>query len=151
MRNIKYIVIHCSATPQDWTADELEDYFHNDKGWNNPGYHTVFEPDGYHYELLPIEQIANGVKGHNYHSIHIAYIGGVDENYNAIDNRTEAQRLNMAEYIRNFSIGFPNAEIVGHRDLSPDTDNSGEVEPDEWIKECPSFEVSEWLKIIGLK
>lgn len=151
MRDIKYIVIHCTATPQTWTADDLESYFYNDKGWNNPGYHIVFEPDGHHYELLPFQEIANGVKGHNYHSLHICYIGGVDENFNAIDNRTKDQKSNMALYLESLAIGWPEAKIVGHRDLSPDTDNSGEVEPDEWIKECPSFEVSEWLKKIGIK
>lgn len=151
MRNIKYIVIHCSATPQTWTHDDLLKYFYEDKGWNNPGYHTVFEPDGQHFELLPIHKIANGVKGHNYHSIHVCYIGGVDENMNALDNRTKEQKENMAIYIDSFARAFPEAKIVGHRDLSPDLDNDGEVQPNEWVKECPSFEVSEWLKEIGIK
>lgn len=151
MRDIKYIVIHCTATPQTWTAKDVERYFYEDKGWNNPGYHTVFEIDGSHRELLPIHEIANGVKGHNYHSIHITYIGGVDSNMNAFDNRTQSQQDNMALYIDSLHRGFPDAEIVGHRDLSPDLDNDGEVQPDEWVKECPSFEVSEWLNQIGIK
>ena len=33
-------------------------------------------------------------------------------------------------------------EAVGHRDLSPDLNGNGEVEPMEWTKECPCFEVN---------
>jgi N-acetyl-anhydromuramyl-L-alanine amidase AmpD len=35
--------------------------------------------------------------------------------------------------------------VVGHRDLSPDLDGDGQVEPHEWIKLCPAFEVRDWL------
>ena len=32
-----------------------------------------------------------------------------------------------------------------HRDLSPDLNGNGEIEPEEWIKACPCFEVkAEW-------
>ena len=32
-----------------------------------------------------------------------------------------------------------------HRDLSPDLNGNGEIEPEEWIKACPCFEASkEW-------
>ena len=33
------------------------------------------------------------------------------------------------------------AKVVGHRDLSPDRNGNGEIEPEEWIKACPCFEV----------
>ncbi|WP_234086777.1 N-acetylmuramoyl-L-alanine amidase [Azonexus sp. R2A61] len=36
--------------------------------------------------------------------------------------------------------------IVGHRDLSPDQNKNGVVEPFEWLKTCPGFDVSAWLK-----
>jgi len=151
MRKINKLVAHCTATPPNsWTIEDLEDYFYNKKGWNHPGYHTVFREDGRHYELLSFDQIANGAIGHNSDSVHVCYLGGVDSDGNAKDTRTAAQKANMAMYIKNLSIAFPQARILGHRDLSPDVDGSGEVEPDEFIKECPSFEVSEWLKNIGL-
>ena len=38
---------------------------------------------------------------------------------------------------------YPETKVVGHRDLSPDVNGNGEVEPVEWTKECPSFEVKE--------
>lgn len=36
---------------------------------------------------------------------------------------------------------YPEAKVVGHRDLSPDVNGNGEVEPMEWTKECPYFKV----------
>lgn len=42
---------------------------------------------------------------------------------------------------------FPGCRVCGHRDLSPDLDGDGEIEPEEWIKACPCFEASkEWDK-----
>jgi len=35
--------------------------------------------------------------------------------------------------------------ICGHRDLSPDADGDGTVEPREWTKTCPGFDVSTWF------
>lgn len=35
--------------------------------------------------------------------------------------------------------------ICGHRDLSPDRDGDGIVEPFEWLKTCPGFDVATWL------
>jgi N-acetyl-anhydromuramyl-L-alanine amidase AmpD len=35
--------------------------------------------------------------------------------------------------------------ICGHRDLSPDRNGNGLVEPIEWLKTCPGFDVAAWL------
>ena len=32
--------------------------------------------------------------------------------------------------------------LCGHRDLSPDLNGNGEIEPEEWIKECPCFDAA---------
>jgi len=43
------------------------------------------------------------------------------------------------------SIDYPGCRVCGHRDLSPDLNGNGEIEPEEWIKACPCFEVkAEW-------
>lgn len=36
---------------------------------------------------------------------------------------------------------YPGTCVVGHRDLSPDLNGNGEVEPMEWTKQCPCFDV----------
>ena len=40
---------------------------------------------------------------------------------------------------------YPGCRICGHRDLSPDLNGNGEIEPEEWVKACPCFDVTkEW-------
>ena len=34
------------------------------------------------------------------------------------------------------------SRLCGHRDLSPDLNGNGEIEPEEWIKECPCFDAA---------
>jgi N-acetylmuramoyl-L-alanine amidase len=89
-------------------------------------------------QLLAIDQVANGVKGFNSNAIHISYIGGVDKNGKALDNRTEAQINTQIQLLNRFKKEFPNAEIKGHRDFP------------RVAKDCPSFDVVTWLKMVGL-
>lgn len=149
MREIKYMAIHCTATPQTTTIEQIKKAW-KDKGWRSPGYHYMIKPNGAIVELHPIEKMSNGVKGYNANSIHISYIGGVDENNKPIDNRTDAQRKAMHELVNMLKDKFPKAEIKGHRDFSPDIDGDGIIEKFEWLKACPCFEVSEWVKQINL-
>ena len=37
---------------------------------------------------------------------------------------------------------YPGSRLCGHRDLSPDLNGNGEIEPEEWIKECPCFDAA---------
>ena len=32
---------------------------------------------------------------------------------------------------------YPECRVCGHRDLSPDRNENGEIEPEEWVKACP--------------
>lgn len=150
MRTIKYIVLHCTASPQTQTVKAITDYWKNVLGWKKPGYHHLISPDGTDNQLLPISEVSNGVQGHNAHSIHISYIGGVDSLGNPVDNRTDAQKLTMEMLVRNYHNAFPDAEIKGHRDFSVDKNRDGIIQPNEWMKACPSFSVKEWLKEINL-
>ena len=36
--------------------------------------------------------------------------------------------------------------VCGHRDLSPDKDGDGLIEPFEYLKTCPGFDVTVWLE-----
>lgn len=138
MRVIKYIVLHCTATPQNTTIQSILNYWKKVLGWKNPGYHFIIKPTGEVVNLLPIDQIANGVAGFNSNSIHISYIGGVDAKERALDNRTPAQIEAQIKLIKRFKTQFPEAVIKGHRDF-PNVK-----------KECPSFDVATWLKKVGL-
>lgn len=140
MRTITRIFVHCTGSPQaTTTVSSLFAEFHR-KGWSKPGYHYVVFPNGVIRQLLSESQVANGVKGYNRHSIHIAYVGGVDGNLRTLDNRTEAQRKTLLRVLRALRKAYPNAQILGHRDISPDTNHNGIVDPWERIKDCPCFD-----------
>lgn len=133
-RDIKYIVLHCTATPVTATIEAIKNYWRNVLGWKNNGYHYIIKRDGTVVNITPEAQIANGVAGYNTHSIHLSYIGGVDTNDKPLDNRTDAQKEAMFNLIMNLHHQYPQAEIKGHRDF-PNVK-----------KACPSFDVKTWLK-----
>jgi len=139
VRTIKYIVLHCTATPQNTTIESIKSYWRSVLGWKNPGYHYMIKANGEIVNTLPIEQIANGVAGYNTPSIHISYIGGVDSKNQPLDNRTEAQKAAQIKLLTQLKQKFPTAEIKGHRDF-PGVK-----------KACPSFDVKSWLKSINFK
>lgn len=140
MRKIKRIFIHCTAGSQKQTVADLRAEFKR-KGWKNPGYHYVISPDGAITQLLDEQQVSNGVKGYNQTSINVAYIGGIDSTGKAVDNRTDAQKTALRQIVSVLKNRYLDAEVLGHRDISPDTNHNGIVDPWERIKECPCFDV----------
>jgi N-acetylmuramoyl-L-alanine amidase len=139
MRQIKYICLHCTATPQTAKIESIQRYWQKQLKWKSPGYHFIIKPDGTPVPLQPIELPSNGVAGFNKHSIHISYIGGVDAKGKAVDNRTDLQKKTQVDLLRELHKKFPDAKICGHRDF-PGVK-----------KECPSFNVEEWLKTVDIK
>jgi N-acetylmuramoyl-L-alanine amidase len=138
MRDIKYIVLHCTAGPQTQSVQSILNYWKYSLGWKSPGYHHLIKPNGEIVDLHPIEKPSNGVAGHNAYSIHISYIGGVDRNGKAVDNRTDEQKQAQISLLQKYKARFPNAKIQGHRDFPGVSKN------------CPSFDVSDWLNCVGL-
>lgn len=66
-------------------------------------------------------------KRHNRYSIGICYIGGLSADGKPTDTRTEAQRTALRSLLEQLHRRYPNALIVGHRDLDPQ-------------KACPCFD-----------
>lgn len=149
MKQIDSIIIHCSATRagQDVRARDI-DRMHRARGFAQIGYNFVIDLDGLveNGRPLSIDGAHCNTKGfsgesYNKHSIGICYIGGLDASGQAADTRTEAQKTALRELVAKLCREYPIAELLGHRDTSPDTDGSGEVEPCEFIKSCPCFDV----------
>lgn len=140
MRKIERIFIHCTAGSQKQTIEDLRAEFRN-KGWKNPGYHYVVMPDGTIKQMLGEEKVSNGVQGYNSTSVNVAYVGGIDSKGKAVDNRTDAQKTALRQIVSALKNRYPDAEVLGHRDISPDTNHNGIVDPWERIKECPCFDV----------
>lgn len=151
MRDIKHIVIHCTATPQSATVAAIQRYWREVLGWKAPGYQVLIEPDGNMVRLAGNDQVCNGVAGFNKNSLHVSYIGGVDAKGKPIDNRTPEQRAALYELVKAWAAMFPTAKIMGHRDFSRDLNRDGIIQPSEWAKACPSFDVKSWCEEVGLK
>jgi len=151
MREIKHIVIHCTATPQSATVAAIQRYWREVLKWKAPGYHRIVEPNGAIVRFAFDEVICNGVAGFNRNSLHVSYIGGVDANGKPLDNRTDAQKSALYEVVKAWAAKYPTAKIMGHRDFSRDLNRDGIIQPSEWAKACPSFDVKEWCEQVGIK
>ena len=134
LRNIKYIVVHCTATPPTTTVESIKRYWKEQRGWGKtPGYHYLIKRQGSLIQLLDESKNSNGVYKHNSNCINIAYIGGVDKEGKPQDNLSEAQNHSMFDLIVSLLEKYPQAEVLGHRDFSGVK------------KACPSFDVKKWL------
>ena len=145
MRRIDYIVVHCTGTNPNATLKGMKAHWKS-LGWEKPGYHLVIYQDGSAARLADDAEIVNGVKGYNARSLHVSYIGGVDNSGRLACTLTPAQTVTLATILERWAQKYPDAKIVGHRDLSPDADGDGRIEECEWVKQCPCFDVQDFLK-----
>lgn len=122
MREIKYLVVHCTATPQNTTIESIQKYWRQTMKWKSSGYHFIVKPNGSAIRLQPDHLMSNGVLGHNANSLHVSYIGGKDR-----DDRTDEQKETLIKILTDWKKLYPNAEILGHRDF-PNV-----------AKNCPQF------------
>lgn len=147
MRRIDLIVIHCSATPNGLpvSVDTIRSW-HQARGFEDIGYHYLVYIDGRLVGGRPEAKVGAHALGHNANSIGVCMVGGIGgpDSHNP-GRYTPAQWEALRVLVQRLQAAYPGAEVVGHRDLSPDLDGDGVVEPEEWIKLCPSFEVKTWL------
>lgn len=154
-RLINLLVVHCSATKpalsKTLTVETVRKW-HTDpkdkggRGWSDIGYHFFIDYKGKIHTGRPLRRSGAHVKGHNKDSIAVCYSGGLNESGEACDTRTEAQKKSLRILLKYLQrLNHPDIEIsdtleiVGHRDLSPDLNKNGLIEPNEWLKDCPSF------------
>lgn len=155
MARMKYLVLHCTATPEgrEVTSGEIR-HWHTDpvskggRGWKQVGYTDLIHLDGTVERLVQNNEdaevdpweVTNGAAGYNSVSRHVVYAGGLaKDGKTAKDTRTAAQLKAMTAYVREFHERFPQIKIVGHRDL-PGVK-----------KACPGFDVKAWLASIGIR
>lgn len=129
MRQIKEIILHCSATAEgrDYTVEDI-DRWHKARGWRGIGYHYVIYRDGSVHPGRPVEQIGAHCTGHNADSIGICYIGGLAaDNKTPKDTRTPAQIQALRELVVELKKKYPGARVHGHNEFA--------------AKSCPCFNV----------
>lgn len=135
MREIKEIIIHCSATPEGrhTTVEEI-DKWHKQNGWKGIGYHYVIYLDGSVHKGRPDEEIGAHCVGHNRNSIGVCYIGGVSKDrVTPKDTRTEEQKDSFVKLLKELRQKYPNATIYPHNEFAK--------------KACPSFDVTEYSNL----
>jgi len=154
----------------DKTAAQVIDAEHQRRGFKrdqltrlhfNPnlyaiGYHYVIDLDGSVQTGRSLEDVGAHAAGFNQASVGICLIGGKErtgkytsKQWGALMNLVcllAAQlKIPLAPPQRLNDKSIKNG-ICGHRDLSPDLNKNGQIEPNEWTKTCPGFDVSSWLK-----
>ena len=135
-REIKLLVIHCSATRCNvsFPVERLREC-HLQRGFRDIGYHFYITRDGEIHRGRALEKVGAHCRNHNAHSIGVCYEGGLDANGKPKDTRTLEQKGALLALLRELKRQFPKALIVGHRDLNP-------------MKECPCFDcVKEYSQV----
>lgn len=149
-KRLKYLVIHCTATPEgrEVSVDDIRRWHLSPKpqgrGWRQVGYTEMIHLNGAVEQLVGNNdddwvdswEITNGVKGINTNARHVVYVGGTDKNMKPKDTRTPAQRTSLAKYVKSFVSKNPEIIVGGHNQFAN--------------RACPSFNVPEWLKSIGI-
>ena len=140
MRKISLIVIHCSATrvDRDFTAKDV-DTAHRFRGFSCWGYHYYIRKSGQIEPMRDEDTVGAHARGFNAISLGVCYEGGLDVNGRASDTRTDLQKHSLRVLVMLLLRDYPGSRLAGHRDLSPDLNSNGEIEPEEWVKECPCF------------
>jgi len=133
MRQIKEIIIHCSATPEgrDFTVNDINRW-HKARGFSRIGYHWVIYRDGTIHPGRPEEAVGAHCVGHNAGSIGVCYIGGLaKDGKTPKDTRTPGQKEALRALVKKLKAKYPDATIHGHREFA--------------AKACPSFDVKNEL------
>lgn len=60
--------------------------------------------------------------------------------------RTKAQKRVLYQLIMDLQKEYGILQVLGHRDTSPDLNEDGVIEANEYVKVCPCFDVKEFLK-----
>lgn len=129
-RNIKEIIVHCSATPEgkDFTVADIKRW-HLARGFSDIGYHYVIYRDGSIHTGRDESIIGAHCTGHNTNSIGVCYIGGCASNGKTPkDTRTPQQKQSLVKLLKELKTKYPQASIHNHRDFAN--------------KACPSFDAT---------
>jgi N-acetylmuramoyl-L-alanine amidase len=137
MKNIKYIVVHCTATPPTATLEDVR------KNWQQKQQHGILQAhpyiikrDGEVKKLHCFSSksvIENNTLAPADECLHIAYMGGIDKEGKPVDNRTQRQEDAMFDKLVELSEKYPDSFIMGYDEFTGLQNNS------------PCFDVKKWL------
>lgn len=122
-RPIEKIAIHCTATPlgRDLGAHDIDNMHINRWGANSGcGYHYIIKIDGTIEKGRWADNPGAHVKGYNQKSIGIAYIGGVDNKLNSVEDAATPQQMESLSTLVNLlaeKYSLAPDDILGHREF----------------------------------
>lgn len=105
-----YIVLH-HAEASKASVEDIHRW-HLERGWAGIGYHFYVRKDGSVYRGRPIDTVGAHVQGYNYNSIGVCAEGAY-----MTETMPETQRQAIIALVRELREIYPQAKIVGHRDL----------------------------------
>ena len=145
---VDYLVVHTSATKPSMDIGVKEiDVWHKARKWKGIGYHFVIRRNGVLESGRSVAVAGAHVYGYNRVSLGICLVGGLSEKEGKPENNYEEVQMDtLHTLLVSCKQMYPRAEVVGHRDLSPDVDGDGIIEPWEWLKECPCMDIPAWWK-----
>lgn len=132
--SVRYIVIHCTGTRSNVDYDVrqlLRD--HKARKFRTIGYHYYIRRNGEVTQHRKLLEVGAHCRPFNRCSIGVCYEGGLDEQGHYADTRTREQKDQLLLLLMRLMKLFPQAHIVGHRDL-----------PGTTPKACPCFDASEY-------
>lgn len=134
-QDVKWLVVHCSASRcnRPFTVERLIET--GRERFGQPSYHYYVRRNGNVVPILPESVQGVHAVGYNHCSIAVCYEGGLDENGNAADTRTELQKASLYELLKQLRRDYPQARIIGHRELP------------HVAKDCPCFSCAEYADL----
>ncbi len=134
-QDVKWLVVHCSASRcnRPFTVERLIET--GRQRFGQPSYHYYVRRNGCVVPILPESVQGVHAVGYNHCSIAVCYEGGLDENGNAADTRTELQKASLYELLKQLRRDYPQARIIGHRELP------------HVAKDCPCFSCAEYTDL----
>jgi N-acetylmuramoyl-L-alanine amidase len=122
---IKYLVVHCSASPQGRGDTAISIHrWHQERDFSGIGYHRVILEDGTVQQGRPDYWQGAHTRGYNHESLGVCLIG---EGGDATPLQLDA----LAKILYDWLDDHPEAEVLGHNDLYAG-------------KACPAFNVRAW-------
>jgi N-acetylmuramoyl-L-alanine amidase len=134
MLPIKYLTIHCAATPEGRDVKPASIAQWDIDKFGQESYHHIVTLDGVDHVRLADNVKGAHVGGANTGNIGVCYVGGTDALMKPKDTRTPAQKATLRAIVEKYKKEYPGIVVRGHRD---------------WPgvkKACPSFDVQAWLK-----
>lgn len=123
---IDLIVVHHSASHPETTVEEILKW-HKERGFSTWGYHKIITNDGIVHSCRPESAVPASVKDHNKGTYAVCLTGSFDR-----DHPTQWQLISLQLQIQEWKTRFPNAKVVGHRQLGATI--------------CPGQNLFDWLQ-----